>query len=147
MSKWSKRLGLFHWINIFVLSVWTLRLNKRGSFKHGETQRGKEKHIWMFTCLLLWALLFSTHLKSSPLKEILYFSGDNITLNNRRKRKKSYTRIEIPAWKWARWSCVDHGVPWCNIRFCASLIKEVGSRVVFFIQMLLWWGDGNLFII
>jgi hypothetical protein len=44
----------------------------------------------------------------------------NIYWCSRRKEKKRNARIEIPAWKWARWSSVDHGVPWCNIRFYAS---------------------------
>ena len=38
-----------------------------------------------------------------------------------KKEKKMYARIFIPAWKWARWSSVDHGIMWCNISCNASI--------------------------
>jgi hypothetical protein len=88
------------------------------------------------TLIYVWSLITSTYLT-------LFDIATSATrpCKKRKEKRKKDTSIYIPAWRWARWSSVDHSVSWCNIRFYAS-VRRWAMEGVLLIHFQLWWGTG-----
>jgi hypothetical protein len=64
---------------------------------------------------------------------------------NTKSRKKKYARINIMAWRWARWSHADHGIPWCSMRFYASFRRW--ALVVYYLSIINYGGGTCAFLL